>query len=363
MSRKGENIYKRKDGRWEGRFIKGRKTNGAIHYGYVYARTYRETKDKIIEQKIILRQTDPSIKEFQGNLGYWFDYWIETLIKKEIKQSTYSSYKSKIEKHIKPILGEIPLSKLTTIDLNTFMKNIQEKLMPSSVQSVFQVLKTGLFEAEKKNFVEKDLLKFILLPKIHKKRIRTLTSEEEQKIRCLASKEEKGLPVLLALETGLRIGEIAGLKWQDINFDNKTLVVNRTRQRIQDHEKHRTHVIEDTPKTFLSRREIPLSEKMIQRLRTRKIANVGEYVISFKNKPTEPRTITNYFKSIMKKLNLERVNFHSLRHSFASKCLEKGVSVAVVATLLGHSSVKTTLDIYANSNRNNERKAIELIAE
>ncbi|MGC6769297.1 tyrosine-type recombinase/integrase [Enterococcus sp. LJL51] len=363
MSRKGENIYKRKDGRWEGRFIKGRKNNGRIYYGYVYDSTYRGVKEKLLEKKLLLRQTDPTTKDFCGTTGVWFDYWLEEIAKKEIKQSTYSSYKSKIEKHIKPFLGKKRLNELTSIDLNNFVKEVGRKISSSSVQSVFQVVKTGLYEAEKQSLVKRGLLQFVSLPKIHKKRIRTLTTEDEKKIRHLANEDEKGLPILLALETGLRIGEIAGLKWQDINFISKTLVVNRTRQRIQNYEMNQTIIIENTPKTFLSQREIPLSEKMVKLLKKRAAVSAGDYVISINNKPTEPRTITNYFKKIMKKINMSWMNFHSLRHSFASKCLEKGVSAAVIATLLGHSSVKTTLDIYANSNRNNERRAIELVSE
>ena len=363
MSRKGENIYKRKDGRWEGRFIRERMVDGRIRYGYVYDPTYRGAKEKLFEKKLMLRQTDPTFEDFQGSVCTWFDFWIEKVVKEGIKPSTYSSYKSKIELHITPFFGDMRLKEVTKERVESFVKCLGKTLRPSSVQAVFQVFRSGFYEAEKRCFVSKGLLRQVELPRVNRHRVHTLSSEEAQQIRQLAAQEEKGLPVLLAMETGLRIGEIAGLKWGDIDFKNKTLHVNRTRHRITIYENGggKTKVIENSPKTVLSNREIPLSHMMSERLKREKKLSEDDYVFSHKGRPLEPRIIAKYLKGLVQRLGCGHLNFHGLRHSFASRCLEQGISPAVIASLLGHVSVKTTLDIYTNSNRNAERHAIELI--
>ncbi|MBP1047941.1 site-specific integrase [Enterococcus sp. BWM-S5] len=362
MARRGENIYKRKDGRWEGRYVQGRNKDGKIRYGYLYAYSYKEIKEKLITQKFMLKQTDPEQADFEGNVAIWIDYWLE-MISGTVKISTYNSYKNKLERYVKPHIGHLTLKILSSRQLNQMIKMQEKQLSASSIRTVFQIVKSCLKEAEKRRLIESCVLEDIQLPKVNKRKVQTLSLDERQLITKLAEKDSYGFPIILSLETGLRIGEIAGLKWEDIDFSSKTLTVSRTLQRVQtfSSEGKKTILLEGSPKTQMSQRELPLSKKMIRCLRKRKKESDSEYVVSVQGKPMEPRTISNHFKRIIANTPLLSISFHSLRHSFATRCLECGISVAAISSLLGHTSVKLTLDIYTNSTRSEERRAVELL--
>lgn len=362
MAKKGENIYKRKDGRWEGRYIKGRRANGSIYYGYVYALNYKEVKEKLVIKKAVTFSTSTN-ERFYGTVNDWFDYWLETVVSTQVKPSTFDSYRSKVDCHIRPTIGDIHLSNLTSTKIDQFINTTKEKISINSLHAVFRVLKTALKYAEKLKFISRSLYENIKLPKAKKPHIATLAQSEHKFLVNKVKNSPQGLPVLMSLETGMRIGEIAGLKWEDINFENQTITIRRTLQRVSTplKEQVKTHIIEERPKSETSERVIPLSSTLVKRLLNDLKTSHSEYVISNGVKYMEPRAIRYQFRRILEKLNLPNYSFHALRHSFATRCLEKGVNIAVISSLMGHSSTKMTLDIYTNSNLNEERLAIKAI--
>lgn len=362
MARRGENIYKRKDGRWEGRYIQGRKANGKVRYGYVYAYSYKEIKEKLMERKLLLKRNDPEQVDFEGTVSTWIDYWLD-MINDTVKVSTYNSYKNKLERYVKPYIGHSLLKELSSEQINQMIKSLSEQLATSSIRTVCQIVKSCLREAEKRRLTNNYIFEDVQLPKVNKRRIRTLSLKERQLIIKLAEEDAYGFPIILSLETGMRIGEIAGLKWKDIDFVSKTLTVSRTLQRLQtfSDKGKKTALLEGSPKTQMSRRVLPLSTKMINYLKRLKQDSVGDYVVNIQGKPMEPRTITNHFKRIVAGTTLTSTSFHSLRHSFATRCLECGISVAAISSLLGHTSVKLTLDIYTNTTLSEERRAVEIL--
>lgn len=363
MAKKGENIYKRKDGRWEGRYIKGRRANGSIYYGYVYSTSYKEVRKKLVIKKATTFSDFNTTERFYGTVNNWLDYWLESVAAVQVKPSTLDSYKSKIDCHIRPAIGEIFLSELTSTKIENFIDQTKEKISTSSLHAVFRVLKTALKYAEKLNFVRRSLYENIQLPKIKKTKIITINRSEHKRLVKAAKKSPDGLPVLLSLETGMRIGEISGLKWSDVDFENQTISVQRILQRVStlSNGEFRTHIIEEKPKSDTSERIIPLSTALVKRLMRAKKTSKSIYVVSRGAKFIEPRTIRYQFNRLLKALNLPRCSFHALRHSFATRCLEKGVNIAVISSLMGHASTKMTLDIYTNSNLNEERLAVESI--
>ncbi|GGC89761.1 tyrosine-type recombinase/integrase [Enterococcus wangshanyuanii] len=363
MARKGENIYKRKDGRWEGRYIKGRRADGSIYYGYIYANNYKEVKKKLVIKKASIFSNTNTTERFYGTVNNWLDYWLESVAVFNVKPSTFDSYKSKIDCHIRPALGDIHLSELTSTKIENFINSTKEKISINSLHAVFRVLKTALKYAEKLNFVQRSLYENIQLPKVKKPKIVTITRTEHKRLVKEAKKSPEGLSVLLSLETGMRIGEISGLKWKDIDFENQTISVQRTLQRVGtlSEGKFRTHIIEEKPKSETSERIIPLSTALVKRLQRAKNQSKSVYVISKGEKFVEPRTIRYQFKRLLESLKLPKCSFHALRHSFATRCLEKGVNIAVISSLMGHASTKMTLDIYTNSNLNEERLAVESV--
>lgn len=365
MARKGENIYKRKDGRWEGRYIKGRRASGAIHYGYIYAQNYKDVREKLTMKKANNYAKDASLVQFSGTVNNWCDYWLESIAANQVKKSTFDSYKSKIDCHVRPLIGEISLSGLTTTHLNQFIQDTKEKVSIHSLHAVFRVLKTALKQAEKLNFIKKSLYDDVQLPKVKKKKIPLFTQTEHKKLLSEVRVMHKGLAILLSLETGMRIGEIAGLKWGDIDFVNQTIAIRRTLQRVSATSESikKTHIIEGKPKSETSERMIPLSKSLLKRLLSEKKVSQSDYVVSNGTRYTDPRTIRYQFRRLLEHLKLPICSFHALRHSFATRCLEKGVNIAVISSLLGHSSTKMTLDIYTNSNLKEERLAMEIMAK
>ncbi|WP_207695857.1 hypothetical protein DOK67_0001426 [Enterococcus sp. DIV0212c] len=364
MARKGENIYKRKDGRWEGRYVKGRKANGHIHYGYVYGQSYRIVKEKLTIKKATMFSEQENSEQFYGSLNNWLDYWLETVITTKVKPGTFDSYKSKIDCHIRPTIGSIRLSDLNAAHINQFIRITQKKVSINSLHSVFRVLKTSLKYAEKLHFVRSSIYENIELPKVRKTRIVNISQFEHKLLVKEAKQSSDGLAMLIALETGMRIGEIAGLKWEDIDFESKVLSVKRTLQRVKKHTEGgiKTHIIEEKPKSETSERTIPLSSGLLEQLLNKSKHSNSAYVVAKNQTYTEPRTIRYQFKRLLQKLKLVNCSFHALRHSFATRCLEKGVNIAVISSLLGHASTKMTLDIYTNSNLAEERIAVEAVA-
>ena len=364
MARKGENIYHRKDGRWEGRFIKGRNIEGRIKYGYIYGRTYKEVKKRLLQEKAKAFSFNNSQVRYQGTLGDWLDYWLSSEVAVKRKLSTLDSYSSKVNCHVRPLLGEIKLEELTLNHLQQFILKLEQQMSPASIHAVFRVLKTSLKFAEKMGIVTSTLYSHCQLPKIEKSRKLILSEESIKKITEKVKLSNHYLPVWIALETGLRIGEIAALKWKDIDFDNRVLLVQRTLQRVTVHTQlnSKSKIVETTPKTLSSKRKIPLGTQLCEHLQNKKSTSVSKYIVSDKSGYIEPRTIRNHFYKMLDQLNIDRLPFHSLRHTFATRALSQGISVSVISSLLGHASTQMTLDVYTCSTENEERAAVELLA-
>ncbi|WP_339099593.1 hypothetical protein IGL98_001467 [Enterococcus sp. DIV0840] len=183
---------------------------------------------------------------------------------------------------------------------------------------------------------------------------------EQKKLEHVAFKEKGCSAIILALYSGLRIGEISGLKWSDVDFENNTICVSRTIFRVnsQTNEGNKTEVLIGNPKTYQSYRVVPLAENLKQYLLTKKAISCSNHVISCKNKMTEPRVIRYRFKKVVEEAGIRNIHFHSLRHTFATRCLENRVDISSLSKLLGHNSAKMTLDTYADSLFESRRKAM-----
>lgn len=369
MSRRGENIYKRKDGRWEGRYIKARRADGTVRYGYIYAKKYTELKQqlvsaKLLHQKNYIYNTMASNQHlYGGTLDTWVSYWFAEISTK-VKPSTFASYRTKMNTHILPFLGQKRLSNLKEDEVMTWIDQIKLSLSPSSVRVIFLVLKSCCAAAVKRGLISFNPCQWITLPSEPNQTVQALSEKDQQSVIKEAETHTNGLAITLALETGLRIGEISGLKWEDIDFDNQLLHVRRTVQRISNTDnghKNKTILIEGTPKSVASVRVIPLSEKMLVSLGVRKNRQSGSFIFGGQ-KSAEPRVIANWLRKICQRTSIKIVPFHALRHSFATRCIEKGVPITTISALLGHKSIKLTLDTYTNSFLTEKRRAIRLIS-
>lgn len=165
MSRRGENIYKRKDGRWEGRYIKGRKANGKVHYGYVYRRTYKETKEKLTEMKWLYKQVQVIQGLYSGSVKDWMVHCLDRQ-KNTVKHSTLATYKYKLTKYLLPYLGETELRAVTQGDMQEWIQKLSDTTLSSTtIHTIFQTVQRYFEQAVTEAVLELNPCKGVVLPK------------------------------------------------------------------------------------------------------------------------------------------------------------------------------------------------------
>ena len=343
MARRGENIYKRKDGRWEGRYKCGYSGNKA-KYRSVYAHTYQEVKEKLQKLKSAVNY----VSSGKRTVGELCMEWL-TAIRLRVKKSTYACYQLKVNKYILPVFGGLAYDKLTVNVVHEFIDNkLKQGLSAKYISDIIIVFKSmSKYVSRVHGYA--NLLENVILPKKEKHEMKLLSKVEQEKLcRFIFDKPNNTkLGVMISYYLGLRIGEVCGLKWLDIDFERKILKVQRTVQRI--YENGFTTLIIDTPKSRSSVREIPLPNFLIEVLKKFK-ADDNAFVLSKTDKPVEPRVVQYRFKAMLKKVNLPSINYHSLRHMFATNCIALGFDVKTLSEILGHSSIETTLNLYVHSS-------------
>ena len=279
-----------------------------------------------------------------------------------VKQSTYAAYALVLENHILPAFGDCEaLSEklvqefvLQKLDGGLGIKTVKDMLIVLRMVMKFGV-KNGWM-----NYQEWD----IKYPTVESnKDIEVLTVADHKKILDFIKQNFtfRNLGIYISLTTGLRIGEICGLKWSDINTDKGTITVNHTIERIYiiDGECKHTELVVNTPKTKNSCREIPMNKELLAMVKPlKKVINEGFYVLTNEAKPTEPRTYRNYYHRLMKRLDIPRMKYHGLRHSFATRCIESNCDYKTVSVLLGHANITTTLNLYVHPNMEQKKRCI-----
>lgn len=349
MGRKGENIFHRKDGRWEARYVKGYQINGKCLYGYLYGKSYQEVKTK--RAQYLLTYHEKENKKQQKRL---FKEYVELWLKQQkivVKDSTFSYYSCVVYKHILPDLGNMVIDYLNEECILSFIeKKIDEqKLKMSTIHEIAGILKQILLFSNIQ-------IKF-KLPKITKKEIQILSSTQRQVLENYISfhLNEITIGILLSLYTGLRIGEVCGLTWGDINFSSGIMKIYKTISRIQnsDCSSRKTKLVLSTAKTKNSIRFIPIHDELLcllKKFKTKNQLNDFTYILTSTSFFIDPRNYYNQFKNILKKCGLEQFNYHSLRHTFATNCIKEGLDPKSLSELLGHSDIKTTLSFYVHPN-------------
>lgn len=328
MPRKGENIYKRKDGRWEGRYIGCYDENHKAKYVYIYGKTYTEVKQKLAIERGRQKQHVPAEKK-QITYGEVLDLWLHST-KTSIKESTYARYAHLINSHIKPQLGDYKLSMLSTEIIENFIENQLVEgqldrtggLAPKTVIDLLAIVKSTIGYAQYKGFpVICNLSR--LSVKRKDKEMRVLTPSERESLIGILMEDMDSFKfgVFLALYTGIRIGELCALQWKDIDFARATLKVRKTIQRIQNIDRQavsKTKIVISEPKSKCSIREIPLSVSVMD-IAQNFISYPESYVLTGTSRYIEPRTMQNHFKLYVKQSGISDANFHALRHTFATR--------------------------------------------
>lgn len=361
MARHGENIYKRKDGRWEGRYIKGYDVNGKSIPGYVYGKTYKEAKEKLTLAKVNAKE---KIKRVSSDIlvSDWFDKWLES--QKRIKRSSYTTYSSNINKHIKKKLGKIKLKMLTDEHIQNFVDDLSKELAAKSVRSVFSILRLGLSDAYEKNLAN-ELCRKIKLPKITRKEVKVFTKTEQKFIEQYIeqSNNPNDLGILICFYTGIRIGELCALNLdEDIDLKRGVISIQHTLYRVKSEKSNKkTELRISTPKSESSIRDIPLPKFLIAKLSA--IEKGSGFLIQKNGKFIEPNVYSRRYKRILEELEIPYRKFHATRHTFATRALEIGMDIKTLSEILGHSSPTVTLNLYSHSLPEHKKKEMNRLGK
>ena len=368
MPKKGLNIHKRKDGRWEGRLEVGRKPNGTIKYRSVYGKTCSEVKEKIKYYNATTFPDSPC-KAKALTFGDVVKVWLENSRIKN-KGGTINKYQNLIDSHIVPCLGTTPINEITAFTVNSFLQEKLEHgrldgsggLSPSYVRSIMIVVKSTLNFAVDEGICPK-LKSPILKPAIPKNEVEVLSHSDQKKLENViaCSDDPTNIGILVSLHTGLRIGEICALSWDDIDFEQQLIKVRHTVARVRcvDHSDASTKLIIDLPKTQASVREIPISETLSEMLKRRMSTSSSSYVVSDSSGFVSPRTFDYRYHKAIEAAGITNVNYHVLRHTFATRCIEAGVDIKSLSEILGHANVSVTLNTYVHSSLEMKRAQLQ----
>lgn len=369
MARKGENIRKRKDGRWEGRFTVTCE-NGEKRVYSLYDNSYRKVREKVYDarKKVSIspaifngekesRLRSARIKDISWDLlaGEWLED-----IKGTKKYSTFVKYRNIYQNYIKETFENCSLDKKMEPCVIEEIFEKTNNYSDSLAKSIRSVLKS-VFSYAKERYE-------LAIPDLKRREYRNdnnsiqVLTEAEQTLLChylMENLDCKLLGILICITTGIRLGEICSLKWSDIDFNAGILHINTTVQRISvENTETKTSLVETKPKTSCSEREIPLPEVLTDLLK--KFDCKETYIIN-KNMPMEPRTYQNIWKKCQKAAGIRYKNFHCLRHTFATNCIAQGIDVKSLSEILGHSDVKTTLNRYVHPSIATKRNHINSV--
>ena len=354
MPKRGNNIYKRKDGRWEARYVKGVSADGKKKYASVYGSSYSQVREK---QLTCIKNHQADNHTTAITLSCLMQEWIDS-IEHSVKKSTYQKYKSIIRNHIDThTIGSTPVQLLSAKAYSDFakLKFDSGNLSAKTVNDILVVIGLALAYAEEVYGIKKSKLQRL---KETTREMRVLSVEEQKRLEAYlyTDMDLYNFGVLLALYTGIRIGELCALRWEDIQDD--CMIISKTLHRIQEGD---YTIIEATePKTKSSNRVIPIPlflQPIIRRYRRRE----GSVLKNRNGKPVEPRLMQLTFERMIKDCGLPKTNFHALRHTFATRCIEVGFDIKSLSEILGHADVKTTLNKYVHSSYEQKQKNMELL--
>ena len=375
MPKTGRNIYKRNDGRWEGRLAKGRNDDGKIVYVSVYGKTCTEVKKRIAAlgnmehvPSASAVMPDKTNFTFSDVVSQWL-----SVASLEVKQSTFAIYTSTLNLHILPSLGERKMQTLTAVDISRFASEKLENgridgkggLSAKTVRDTLSIIKSVADFAYKESIICNRLA--IAYPKHQQRVMRVLSRQEQSSLEAVLTSnlDIHKLGILLCLYTGLRVGEICALRWQDLSADFDTLSVRQTLQRVKNinNNEKKTRILVDTPKTICSLRDIPIPKFLSAHLRSFSRNSKAYFLCTDDVDFTEPRTMQNHFERSVKAANIVAANFHTTRHTFATRCIEAGVDIKSLSEMLGHSSVNITLNRYVHSSFEQKREGMNKLEQ
>ena len=355
MPRRGENIYKRKDGRWEGRYIRGRTPAGKAEYGYVYAKSYAACREK--QRKMEGNIPQKSVLTSEMSVAQAVEFFLSDR-RGELKASTIGRYEYMANHYVIPDLGVILLRDLTAEKLSAYFKRLQDKGLSSKTARDIGVLLKTIFKVVKKKCHCDCPGRDVELPAYRGKKVEVFADHEIALLaqNILEKPDITGLCILLVLNTGLRLGEVCALRKSDIDYRSGFLRIERSAARVRD--ASGTHLVVQSPKSGSSVRLVAIPNDMLELLKaTAQNIQRDNYLLTNTDTPLEPRTMQYRYRKLLERCGIRYRNFHAMRHTYATRCMENGVDIKTVSGMLGHFSAGFTLDTYAHVTTSAKREA------
>ena len=361
-------VRKREDGRWEGRIVVGHKENGDSIFRYVYADTQKELTAKLRNRIDAYRGIDLN-EQSRMTLGEWLDQWLADM-EGTIRPTTFTRYKGTVENHIKPFLGDKPVSQVTARDIQKFYDKLardgrqdrQGGLSSGTIHGIHVVFHGALRAAQDASVIAQNPTEKAIPPKASEPSKNILNEEQMERFMAEIKKDDLWHDFFYTeLTTGLRRGELCGLQWDDFDEANGTLKVTRTI-----HKETGGGLAAWDTKTSAGTRKIVLPPSTAELLKKRKNAVKSEWI--FPNPlrpemPTDPNSAYRHLKTLLKQAGLPSIRFHDLRHTFATHALASGVDIKTLSGILGHTKAAFTLDTYTHTTGDMQKRASEIVGD
>ena len=351
-------IYQRKeDGKWVGSIMLPNRKRKVF-----YGRTRREVQEKL-KLALYEQQQGTLITASQQTVAHFLTDWLENTHKRRVRPRTYERYKQALDLHIIPALGHIQLQKLSAQHIRAFYASQEDKgLAPATIIYHHSVLHNALDTAMKWGLVPRNVCDLVSPPRKKRFEFQALTAEQGQRLLATLHGHKWEALFILALATGMRRGEILGLKWQDVDFTSGTLQVRRILSRVPTSLPGREHVyVEAEPKTKQSRRNVTIAPFALDVLKQHRIRQLEaklkagadwqdhDYVFcTLMGSHLNPNHVVEELKKLLRQAKLPDIRFHDLRHSAATLLLAAKIHPKVVQEILGHTQISTTMDIYSH---------------
>lgn len=385
-------IYQLKDGSWEARIMIGTNAEGKPKFKTFTSKKRTVVANKLADYIANRREKEPQYACNQ-TVEKWLWNWFEDYVDKNVKISTKTSYETIIKKHLIPYIGHIKLSELKKIDIEDMYRNLLNNgrvdgkggLSVKTIRNISLVLHKALDEAMKHEYIIRNPADIADVPTLRsenntKKEIEVLTKQEQKALMDVCGNDVYGVAIKTTLFTGVRLGELLGLQWGDINYDTRTMAISRQVNRLKDYSpnataKTRLGIQEDT-KTKSSNRLISLPDQLMALLKEhkeRQLIEKKKWGKAYKNLDMifaredgyyiDPATFREHYQKKLKEAGLKHYTFHALRHTFATRALEAGIPIKVVSQILGHASVQITMDTYSHVLPELQKESMNKIAE
>ena len=376
---RGENVFKRKDGRYEARYIKGRRADGRPLYGFCYGRTYEEAKGKADRAREEIGQAKKPEAGQRPDMACFCDRWLSANSAR-LKPSSRAKYRTDIENHIKPFFGDKLPGEILPEEIDGFTRSLLtgKGLSPKTVRSILTLFHSILSYTGKRSGGKLPDVE-ITYPKSFRKNTRVLDEKEETALVQLLAREMDACKfgVYLALRTGMRIGEICALRWCDISFEAAAISVCHTALRLPrgnacqaDPDRpsaaagddggalalSRTELVIGTPKSESSLRLIPLMPDIATLCERFRPEEPGAFLLTGTDRCMDPRKLQRHLKKYLEECGIPEAHFHTLRHTFATRCVEAGFDVKTLSEILGHSNIGITMNLYVHPNLDLKRE-------